>query len=54
MNSGGEHTGCAEGQPVRVRLAVVLAAQEVRQGGRAGLGAHVKEHGCSLEGEGSH
>ena len=54
VNSGGEHTGCAEGQPVRVRLAVVLAAQEVRQGGRAGLGAHVKESGCSLEGEGRH
>lgn len=37
-----------------VRLAVVLAAHEVRQGGRAGLGAHVKERGCSLEGKGSH
>lgn len=27
---------------------------EVRQGGRAGLGAHMKERGCSLEGKGSH
>ena len=53
VNSDGEHTGCAEGQPIRVRLAVVLAAHEIRQGGRAGLGAQVKERGCSLEGEGS-
>lgn len=35
MNSDGEHTGCAEGQPIRVRLAVVLAAHEIRQGGHA-------------------
>ena len=29
VNSDGEHTGCAEGQPIRVRLAVVLAAHEI-------------------------